>query len=126
MPKTSHLEKQKKTYQANETLVRENTGMSMYDYYSYQFELGCKFLEHLYPGQEFRDYYVFTSQNKAYWAWWEIEFKAYEMKVIERLREGCLMSRLTHNCLMKKIVTDGYVETSYQENFLKELSTEIF
>ncbi len=120
--KTTRIQKIRQKFLKNESLILQKAGISQEDYNNMILETGCRFLERLYPGTKFERYYRKFAYNTQFWNWFKAEYKDFENLYVSYLHENKVIptKQSWHNVTMS-IVNDSVIESSFYDNFLKNI-----
>ena len=79
--KTTHIQRVKQKHLKNESFILQKAGVSQYQYNELIFETGLKFLEEFY-GEKAEKYQKHFAYDRAFWAWFMLEWKEYEQVML--------------------------------------------
>lgn len=124
--KTTKTKEQKalQKYASNQAYILQVVNLNKFEYYNFVFELGCKFLEDIYPpNTQYHKFYTKISRDKMFWSWWRVEFYNWQAELIDLIQHHNI--KLTHKIFieeMEVLHADGRTEANYYNIYLKKLS----
>lgn len=112
-------------FEQNQRYILTACGYDVLMYRELMLETGQEFLQLIYPQdqQQFAKYYQMHAYSKAFWAWFEHEWKLWQNELIHYIRDNRLeINERYYKEQMQLMIHDGFVESSFNQNYLKSLT----
>lgn len=115
--KVTHVKKQKIEFESNQQFI-QSLGISDVEYKNLMLEVGCEFLEELFPRneQEYETWYKEIAYSKTFWNWWKVEWNSWLSYLIKR---GAVELKTAFPWSMRLVKTKYGTNKSFQDQYLK-------
>ena len=122
--KTSHTQKIREKYESNRQLIQKEIDLSDHDHFWFKTEVGCLFLERLYPRKTEYEEYLFKHQfSTDFWQWfgyvwakWEADFIKYSLFARADVED--------YKSDFEQLIHDPAVEHDFYNVYLKMMINE--
>ena len=119
--KESHIQKQRTFHARNRKYIVQVLELDASAYNTLLFDTGVLFLEHLYPRDTtYESYYKKVAYDSRFWNWFTLEWKKWESELIDVLKlQKEAIAQEDWQEEMQQMALDGWVERSFNHNYLK-------